>query len=139
MSLVAATLCLALNIYHESRGEPLAGQLAVAAVTINRVRSPKHPDTICKVVKQARYHEWDQVNPIRYKCSFSWFCDGKSDVPTNDKEMLESTLIAQHVMMGNFVDITEGATHYFNPDKVNPYWAKTENFILKIGNHAFYR
>ena len=137
--ITASVLCLAMNIYHEARGEPLAGQLAVVSVTLNRVRSPKYPNTICGVVKQANYHQWDQKNPIRHRCSFSWFCDGKSDVPTNDRQMLESVLLAKHAVAGSLVDITEGATHYFNPDKANPYWANPEDFLVKIGSHAFYK
>src|SRR3546814_6180704 len=44
--------CLASAVYFESKGEPLEGQLAVAEVILNRVKSPKFPDTICGVVKQ---------------------------------------------------------------------------------------
>ena len=50
--------CLALNIYHEARSESLAGQYAVADVTINRVRDRRYPSTICGVVKQAVLSQW---------------------------------------------------------------------------------
>ena len=43
--------CLAENIYHEARGEPLAGQYAVAEVTMNRVRSREFPNSVCAVVR----------------------------------------------------------------------------------------
>ncbi|NIO43392.1 MAG: hypothetical protein GTO41_26515, partial [Burkholderiales bacterium] len=48
--------CLALNVYHEARGEPMAGQYAVAEVTMNRVASRRYPNTVCKVVFQKK---WD--------------------------------------------------------------------------------
>lgn len=44
--------CLALAIYYEARGESLRGQRAVASVVMNRVRSPRFPDTPCKVIFQ---------------------------------------------------------------------------------------
>jgi spore germination cell wall hydrolase CwlJ-like protein len=44
--------CLVRNVYHESRGESLIGQAAVAHVTLNRVRSPAYPDSVCDVVWQ---------------------------------------------------------------------------------------
>ena len=49
----AAVMCLALNLYHEARGESLAGNLAVGFVTMNRVADPRYPDTVCGVVKQS--------------------------------------------------------------------------------------
>jgi spore germination cell wall hydrolase CwlJ-like protein len=50
--------CLALNVYYEARGEPLAGKYAVAEVTMNRVASPRHPGTVCEVVYEKR---WDRL------------------------------------------------------------------------------
>ena len=46
--------CLSLNVYHEARGEPIQGQLAVAYVTMNRLVSGRYPDSICNVVWQDR-------------------------------------------------------------------------------------
>ena len=70
--------CLALNIYHEARNQPTAGKLAVAQVTLNRVKHDRFPNTICGVVYQGYYLN---NNPIKHKCQFSWWCDGKSDKP----------------------------------------------------------
>jgi spore germination cell wall hydrolase CwlJ-like protein len=50
--------CLALNIYHEARSESLAGQYAVADVTLNRVKDRRYPSSICGVVKQAVLSQW---------------------------------------------------------------------------------
>ncbi len=68
--------CLAKNIYFEGRNQPWVGQLAIAQVTLNRVKSVAFPATICQVVEQQR----------KEICQFSWYCDGKSDKPKNIKE-----------------------------------------------------
>lgn len=134
----AAVMCLAMNLYHEARGESLAGNLAVGYVTMNRVADPRYPDTVCGVVHQAKYHGWDLVNPIKNRCQFSWYCDGLSDNPQDGKAMLESVLIAKHIMAGTVTDISEGATHY-HAKYVNPYWADDMTVVLEIGEHRFYK
>ena len=60
--------CLALNVYYEARGEPKAGQVAVAEVTMNRVASRLYPNTVCKVVYQKNW-DWRRR---RYVGMFSW-------------------------------------------------------------------
>ena len=52
----------------ETRGETLAGNIAVGYVTMNRVADKRYPDTVCGVVHQAKYHGWDLVNPIKNRC-----------------------------------------------------------------------
>ena len=82
--------CLAENVYHEARNQGTAGWLAVAAVTMNRVIDNRFPNTICEVVFQAETKEsWKTkgkkdilaseriFNPIRHRCQFSWYFDGK--------------------------------------------------------------
>jgi len=136
--IAASVLCLAMNIYHESRGEPLAGQLAVGYSVMNRVEDKRYPDTVCDVVKQAKYHGWDMNNPIRHKCQYSWFCDGLSDTPQDGKLMLESTILAQNIISGTVTDVSQGATHY-HATYVHPYWADELTTVLYVGNHIFYR
>jgi len=136
--LSAAVLCMALNIYHEARGEPVVGQVAVAHSVINRMADSRYPSTVCGVVKQARYSAWDTKEPIRNQCQYSWFCDGLPDIPKDDKAMLESTIVAQFVLSGSSRDITEGATHY-HADYVHPYWAEHMSITAKIGSHIYYR
>lgn len=55
--------CLAANLYFEARGEPLKGQLAVAKVTLNRVKSKQYPDSICAVVFQKHQFSWTKQQP----------------------------------------------------------------------------
>ena len=73
--------CLAQNVYHEAKGENLAGKSAVAHVTLNRVEHRKYPNSICGVTKQAklRYNWRGNEVPVIGLCQFSWYCDGKSD------------------------------------------------------------
>ena len=108
--------CMAQNIYFESGNQPLAGKVAVAHVVLNRQQHVNYPKTICEVIYQAKLKEnWlgNQV-PIRNMCQFSWFCDGKSDVPEDSPTWLESLYVARDVIQDTYPDITEGATHYHN-------------------------
>ena len=66
--------CLAQAIYHEARGESEAGQMAVANVIVNRALSGKYPSTLCGVIYQ-------NANKGRYRCQFTFACDGKDDAP----------------------------------------------------------
>ena len=68
-------VCLAEAIYFESRGEPFTGQLAVGQVILQRVASPSFPDDVCSVVHQGKYHS--SGHPVKHKCEFSYWCDGK--------------------------------------------------------------
>ena len=71
---------MALNLYHEARGEPIRGQMAVAFVTMNRVHHPRFPDTIKGVIQEPN--------------QFTWYSDGKSDKPRNAKMWREAKEIA---------------------------------------------
>ena len=75
----AALTCLAQNIYFESRDQSTIGQIAVAEVTLNRVADPRWPNDVCSVVKQGPTYKWKKTYPIKHRCEFSWYCDGKSD------------------------------------------------------------
>ena len=127
-------VCLAKNIYFEARGEEIAGQYAVGLVTLNRVRSKRFPNSICNVVYQARY--WNN-HPVRNKCHFSWYCDGKSDRPKDKDRWNLAQEIAETLLLFNIEDITKGATHY-HAKEVLPHWANKSKIKIIIGNHIFY-
>ncbi len=129
--------CLATNIYHEARNEGLTGQRAVAWVTLNRVESPKYPDTICGVVYQAQLNE--NGIPLKNKCSFSWFCDRKSDEITDQAAWNVAEKIAEEVIdgYGNETDPTNGAIMY-HAEYVTPYWASSYKREVQIDSHIFY-
>ena len=116
--------CLADNIYFEALTESEAGQVAVANVTMNRVKNPAFPNSVCEVV-------WEPKQ-------FSWTHDGKSDTPSSKKAYDKVYEIAKAVYYGNIVDITEGATFY-HADYVNPSWAKVMQRVAKIDTHIFYK
>jgi spore germination cell wall hydrolase CwlJ-like protein len=124
--------CIAMAIYFEARSEPLDGQVAVANTIMNRVASPRFPDTPCEVVKQGR--SW-RGNMLRNQCHFSYYCDGKPEVILDQGAYTLALSIA--VNWANLVDITSGAT-YYHRDDVHPYWVDNLNISRKIGRHIFY-
>mgnify|MGYP003635552482 CR=1 FL=1 len=136
--------CLALNMYHEARNQGTAGVFAVSAVVLNRVNDPRFPNTICEVIKQGPTRaSWKDPQirfPIKNRCQFSWYCDGKSDNPHNKKEYqlfvnLSSAILSNQIP---FLDITDGATFY-HADYVSPAWAKTKTKTIEIEDHIFYK
>ena len=145
--------CLAENIYHEARNQGTAGWLAVASVTMNRVIDNRFPNTICEVVFQAETKEsWKTkskkdilaseriFNPIRHRCQFSWYCDGKSDDINNVSVYMEIMQFSRLLLTSETVmfDITDGATFY-HADSITPSWAKSKIKTIEIGDHIFYR
>ena len=117
--------CLAMNIYHESRGEVIEGQVAVAHVTMNRVKHSNWPTSICDVVYQ----------PYQ----FSWTHLIKDQTPRDKKMWKQAKVIARDVMIGNTVDPTDNAVFY-HANYVNPDWAEQESMDVSkvIGVHIFY-
>ncbi|MGB5451284.1 MAG: cell wall hydrolase [Sedimenticolaceae bacterium] len=122
--------CLALNIYFEARSEAEQGQLAVGHVVMNRVADRHFPSTVCNVVKQGGEDR-------RYRCQFSWWCDGQPDRPLNQKAWLNSLQLAIEVYFGHSEDPTDGALWY-HADYVNPGWSDALILGNKIGQHVFY-
>ena len=113
--------CLALNVYHEARGEPEAGQVAVAEVTMNRVASPRFPDSVCRVVHQ--------------EAAFSWTMDDAS-VP-NGPAWRRAVQVAARVHGGEHAPVVPGALHY-HARWIEPAWARANPPIRTIGRHIFY-
>lgn len=124
--------CLAMNVYHEARGEPHEGQLAVAYVTMNRVASPRYPKSVCEVVWQGG--------------QFSWTKDASSDKPADLRAWQRAQRIARFVYENYFrlttiakgaTDPSHGALSYYAFRKVNPDWARTMVATRQIGSHRF--
>ena len=133
-----ALVCLALNIYHEARDQPFIGQVAVAQVVMNRVRDDRYPDDVCEVVTQGPTYSWRPDFPVRHRCQFSWYCDGKSDKTPDEEAWEQALIIAQGVHTGNLDDFVEGATHY-HATYVLPEWAESKVPVVQIAEHVFYR
>ncbi|XSG81038.1 MAG: cell wall hydrolase [Methyloligella sp. ZOD6] len=122
--------CLATAIYFEARGEPVRGQLAVAQVVMNRVRSPKFPDTVCGVVYQGQF---------KRGCQFSFTCDGKSDQPDEDDEWTLAQDLAKQVTSDEVWLPEVDYSTFYHANYVRPRWARSMNKIDKIGAHIFYK
>lgn len=114
--------CLAQNIYHESRGEPLAGQLAVGFVTLNRIEDAAFPDTICDVVYQQGQFSWTKHKP-----------------GISEKEAWRlAMLIAEKAIYlhEEGKDNTGGALYFDGGHTPQSYHTKK---TTRIGNHSFYQ
>ena len=118
--------CLAENIYHEARGEPELGQVAVTNVVLNRVEDSRFPSNACSVIKQRN----------RRGCQFSWVCQGKKI--TNCAQYNESLEIAREVYVGEVDDVTNGA-QFYHATYVRPSWSRVFQRTTRIGLHIFYR
>jgi len=136
--------CLALNMYHEARNQGTAGLLAVASVTVNRVNDSRFPDSICEVVYEGptkpSWKDNTKLIPIRHRCQFSWYCDGKSDTPKDEVVYNDIYSLSDAIVRGtiSIIDITDGATHY-HADYVRPSWARTKTKTIEIEDHIFYK
>jgi N-acetylmuramoyl-L-alanine amidase len=124
--------CLARNIYYEARGEPTAGQYAVAEVTMNRKASRHYPKTVCEVVHQ---QNWD---PIRKRMvgAFSW-TEFKSLPEPDGDAWNRAQKIAETVYYEKHIPSLQGALH-FHATYVKPDWVKRKKRIAHIGRHVFY-
>lgn len=136
--LTASLVCLALNIYHEAKNQSFIGQVAVAQVVMNRVKDTRYPNSVCEVVKQGQTYKWKPTLPIKHRCQFSWYCDGKSDKPRNTTAWENAMHVANGVYNQHITELVEGATHY-HADYVNPSWAETKTYVTRIDDHIFYR
>ena len=131
-------------MYHEARNQGTAGVLAVSNVVLNRVYDERFPDTICGVVKQGptrqSWREDGGMIPVKNRCQFSWYCDGKSDEPSDDVTYEQLYELSMDLLSTNFpyLDITDGATHY-HADYIFPAWAVTKTRTVEIEDHIFYR
>ena len=133
--------CMAKNIYFEAAIESTAGQLAVAQVTLNRVKSKHYPNTVCEVVYEGPHHA--SGHPKRDRCQFSWYCDGKDDEVRNKGKLWDNAhelakYVLTHYFSNDLMDITDGATHYHANYIDAPNWAHQKRVKTKIDTHIFY-
>jgi spore germination cell wall hydrolase CwlJ-like protein len=117
--------CLASAVYFESRGEPLEGQLAVAEVILNRVKSGRFRATICDVVKQPSQFSFVRRGVI-------------PEAPRHNAAWARAVAIA-HIAMNDLHDVTGENSLFFHATYVNPAWGRPARRIARIGNHIFYR
>jgi spore germination cell wall hydrolase CwlJ-like protein len=116
--------CLANAVYFESKGEPLAGQLSVAEVVVNRARSGRFPASVCGVVRQ--------------KAQFSFVRGGRlPSVPRNSAAWHKAVAIA-HIALADLADGSAPRALFFHAKRVKPSWRGLRR-IASVGNHVFYR
>lgn len=108
---------LARAVYSEARGEPFQGQVAVAAVILNRVAHPDFPNTIAGVI----YQPW----------AITAVSDGQFWLPPNQT----AYTAAQQALNG--VDPTNGALYYYNPVTATNQWIRSRQILTQICNHVF--
>jgi len=117
--------CLAGAVYFESRGEPLAGQLAVAQVIVNRAESSRFPSSYCGVVYQ--------------RAQFSFIRNGQMPrINTGSKAWKKASAIARIAHEGNWQSEADDSL-YFHAKYVKPRWARTKLARITISSHVFYR
>lgn len=104
-------------VYAEARGEPYVGQVAVAAVILNRVKSPDFPNTIAGVI----YQPW----------AFTAVNDGQINLEPN-----ETAYQAARDAMNGW-DPTYGCLYYYNPEVATSEWIFTRQTVVTIGKHVF--
>jgi len=127
--------CLVEAIYFEARSEPFDGQIAVANVILNRVSHYKFPSNICSVVRAGKINS--KGNPVRNKCAFSYWCDGKPEDIVNSSAYRTATDAAVIALEGFVINGLDRATFY-HAENVKPKWSKTKKFIRQLGTHLFY-
>ena len=118
--------------------------MAVISVTVNRMNDKRFPNTICGVVYEGPHRpSWKDETvmiPVKHRCQFSWYCDGKSD-RIHDLETFDRIFqLTTGVVDGSYTiaDITEGATHY-HAAYVKPSWSNKFTQTVRINDHIFYR
>lgn len=110
---------LARAVYGESRGEPYTGQVAVAAVILNRVKSSKFPNTVSGVIYQ--------------RGAFTAVSDGQINLTPN-----QTAYNAARDALNGW-DPTNGCLYYYNPATATSKWIWSLKVELKIGRHSFAR
>lgn len=125
--------CLALNVYHEARGEPQSGQHAVAQVTLNRVESPHYPDTVCETVYQ---QNWDRIRK-RMVGAFSW-TELEQLAQPKGRAWQTALTVAEDSYYRRSPDLAKGALFY-HARYIKPGWARKKKVVARHGRHIFYR
>lgn len=133
MILSTAALCLALNVYHEARGEPPIGQKAVAYVTLRRANFDE--SKVCDVVFAPKQFSW--ANPLTQAGKDERARIASRFMPTDPDAWARAKRVALRAIDGRAIDFTGGADHYYNPTKASPSWRRAMKLTATIGNHVF--
>lgn len=129
--------CLASNIYFEARGESIHGQKAVAAVTLNRVKSEKYPKSICGVVTQKAQFSWTRQQP---KHIVQKALNGlpPSQKPLEVLAYQDAQKVAYNLIKTKEQVLPEQVLHY-HATSVTPSWSRKMMKVQVLGSHIFYK
>lgn len=117
--------CLAKNIYHEAGVESTSGKIAVAQVTVNRLKSGNWGNSVCKVVYA--------------KSQFSWTLSKKLKNEKPKGELWKASLeIAKSFARGIRAKGMANVDHYHTDYIKKPFWATKKTAQIKVGQHIFY-
>lgn len=140
---VEEEVCLALNMYWEVRMLDAEGMLGVSHVVLNRIEDSRYPDTACGVIRHFK-----QEKLTLNACQFSWYCDGKSDVPYAHESHVWDFALALAGSMLNpdcgdrrcYRDLTYGSTLYHSSRIMFPKTWDRRKVQLKHRDkfHIFY-
>jgi spore germination cell wall hydrolase CwlJ-like protein len=125
-------MCLALNIYHEARSEPILGQYGVALVTMNRAGQDR--SKVCDVVFKRKQFSW--ANKGVWRSGNGWILSRRLQ-PKEKHAWETAVIIAETTLSGRMCDITHGAT-YYHERSIHPYWASIFTRVKDMGRHVFY-
>jgi len=121
-AILYAVFLLSLNVYHEARGEPLAGQVMVCQTVPNRARG-----------------DYGKIESVIYEHKqFTWTADGGKHVTDYNAFMSCKTAVLLCLDERATGNNGGGVTHYHRAD-IMPYWASEMDLISQIGHHKFYR
>ena len=131
-----------INVF-EARNQSIVSQLAVSEVVMNRVQDENFPNTVCGVIYEAQHSTWykqkmNKVVPIKNRCQFSWYCDGKPDEINDQMAWKIAKTVARQVLTGYNENLTNGALWY-HAYYVNPKWAQEKTKTVEHEDHIFYR
>lgn len=122
--------CLTEALYFEARGEDADGLFAVAEVILNRVDSPRFPNSVCGVIHQGTGRH--------LQCQFTYTCDSADETIADRAAYRRVGKVARAMLDGAPRLLTSGATHYHTVN-VNPDWSRRFLRTAEIGVHRFYR
>lgn len=133
MILASAFLCMALNVYQESRGEPIQGQLAVAMTTMNRAEGD--PAKVCNVVMAPKQFSWTNRLVVRQKAG--WKITNRA-LPRDEQAWRMARAVAYVTLKRKADDFTRGAM-YYHVREVHPVWDRGMTRVYAAGNHVFFK
>jgi spore germination cell wall hydrolase CwlJ-like protein len=156
--------CLAKNIYYEAGSEPEEGKVAVAMVTINRVRDGRFGKSVCSVVDQrttrvksievtetrmVQVGLFGRPEAVKQKamvvqnvavCQFSWRCMFVRTPKNTDQQWEASQEVATRLLKGDYATWQSKYSDalYFHSINVRPAWSHQKHYVTRVGGHFFY-